>query len=58
MINKSECFAYIPFGSHGRCAVLSGADCDCCSFFKTREQYQEDLVKYPPDMLKFVPRRK
>lgn len=58
MIDKTDCFAFIPYGCKGRCGVLSSKTCESCSFYKTREQYQEELVKYPPDLLKFVPRKK
>lgn len=58
MINRSDCFAYVQRGNRGRCEILKNADCDCCSFFKTIEQYKEDLIKYPPNLLKYIPRKK
>ena len=45
MVNKT-CFAY----KNGECSVLMNMFCAAgrCSFFKTREQYRDDLKKYPP----------
>lgn len=54
MVDNNECFAYIPFGNHGKCGILNHADCQFCSFFKTKEEFQKDLAKYPPDLSKFV----
>lgn len=58
MIDNTDCFAYIPFGNHGKCSILNNADCQFCKFFKTREEFIEGLKKYPPDINKFVPRKK
>lgn len=54
MIDNEECFGYRKGGKYGECAVLTHGDCDGCRFMKTKEEYFENLDKYPPDNKKFI----
>lgn len=54
MINKSDCFSFRQCGINGRCLILTSKTCDKCKFFKTVEQFKEDLQKYPPDYSKLT----
>lgn len=36
-----DCFAYV----NGKCSALETKDCDGCSFYKTKEQYEMDRQK-------------
>lgn len=58
MVDNEICFAFIKRGKTNSCAILHKPNCEKCSFFKTREEFQKGLVKYPPDPFKFVPRNK
>ena len=44
---KKDCFAYSP----RQCRILIQKICEhrACGFYKTQQQYREDLKKYPPD---------
>lgn len=46
IVEQRSCFAYHP----KQCRVLTEMLCKKkkCPFFKTREQFIEDLKKYPP----------
>ncbi len=54
MINKSDCFSFRKAGIVGRCLILETKTCDKCKFYKTKEQFKEDLKKYPPDYSKLT----
>ena len=58
MIDKQDCFRYMPYGNKGKCTVLNVTTCKKCSFYKTKEQFQEDLEKYPPDPTKFTQKKR
>lgn len=36
-----DCFAY----RNKKCAILTKTKCDSCSFYKTREEFGEELIK-------------
>lgn len=43
--DKKNCFAY----REGKCRILDNTHFNRdCPFFKTRQQYEYDLLKYPP----------
>ncbi len=49
MIDREDCFAFRINGKTRKCVALSKTPCSECSFFKTQEEFMEDLEKYPPD---------
>jgi len=43
---KTNCFAY---KNDRYCIALTTMNCNGCKFFKTVEQNEKDLIKYPYD---------
>lgn len=42
---KTNCFAYSNKEGHITCLALSELNCEKCHFFKTKEQYAQELSK-------------
>lgn len=46
MIYKDDCFGYsVKSNAHTRCMALTAITCDCCKFYKTKEQFHKDREK-------------
>lgn len=45
-MEKRDCFAYSKENAT-KCNILITKNCVGCRFYKTREQYEEGLKKYP-----------
>lgn len=47
MITNKECFAYTTKNKKSKCVALNVDNCENCNFFKTKEEYEAGLKKYP-----------
>ena len=52
MLTKEDCFAFRLKGKIRRCNAMDKVPCDECTFYKSREEFIQDLKKYPPDLSK------